>query len=55
MKLNGLETNTMNEIIYQVIIRNDDVVNMEQETKTEFLSELSRAIQTICFAYGVHN
>jgi hypothetical protein len=55
MKLNGLEMSTMNEIIYQVIIHDKDVNGMNQETKTEFLSELSRAIQTICFAYGVHN
>jgi len=59
MKHNGLEMSTMNNVVddvaWQVVIRNDDVANMNNETKSEFISELSKAIQTICWSYGVHN
>jgi hypothetical protein len=44
-----------NDIAWQVAIRNDDMHSMSNEAKTEFISELSKAIQSICWAYGVHN
>ena len=45
----------VNDITWQVTIRNDDVATMSNEAKAEFINELSKAIQTICWSYGVHN
>ena len=59
MKLNGLETSTMNDVVtdiaWQVTIRTNDVIGMTDEAKTKFISDLNKAIQTICWSYGVHN
>ena len=59
MKLNGLGTSTMNDVVtdiaWQVTIHTNDVVGMTDEAKTKFISDLSKAIQSICWSYGVHN
>lgn len=50
---------TMNDVVddiaWQVTIHTNDVVGMTDEAKTKFISDLSKAIQTICWSYGVHN
>jgi predicted component of viral defense system (DUF524 family) len=43
------------DIAWQVTIRTNDVVGMTDEAKTKFISDLNKAIQTICWSYGVHN
>jgi hypothetical protein len=55
MKLNGLETNTMNDNLWECRIRNADVSNMNEARKAEFISLLNKAVHDVCWKYGVHN
>ena len=59
MKHNGLEMSTMNdvvdEVVWQAAIRSSDMHSLTDETKIKFISDLSKAIQSICWSYGVHN
>jgi len=51
--------NTMNdvvdEVVWQAAIRSSDMHSLTDETKIKFISDLSKAIQSICWSYGVHN
>lgn len=48
-------TLTTTEVIWQARLRGVEVEFMEEQERKEFISELERAIQDVCWKYGVHN
>ena len=55
MKLNGLETDTMNDNIWESRILNTELSNMNEAMKAEFISLLNQTVRDVCWKYGVHN
>jgi hypothetical protein len=45
----------LEEYVWTSFIRKSEVENLSQEEIKEMVSELSLAVQSVCFAHGIHN